>query len=210
MLTDISKNEIIKLYWEESLNIAEIAQKLGISFWAVYRFMNQAHIPRRNRSLAVYNANRAKPCFQQKSCLNNSEKMLKIAGIMLYWAEGTLNHNTVDLANSNPEMIKIFLMFLRTICGVREERLRVYLYAYSYQDINKLKFFWNKHTKIPLSQFTKPYVRMGNENLSLRKLPYGLVHIRYNDKKLLALIKSWIDEYVSWAGTQVAKGDRLS
>jgi len=64
-----------------------------------------------------------------------------------------------------------------------------------------------------INQFTKPYVRKGNLNLSNRKLPYGLVHIRYNDKKLLLAIKSWIENYKNniliWAGTQVAKGDRL-
>ena len=27
------------------------------------------------------------------------------------------------------------------------------------------------------------------------KMPYGLVHIRYSDKKLLLLIKKWIDDY---------------
>jgi Tat protein secretion system quality control protein TatD with DNase activity len=28
------------------------------------------------------------------------------------------------------------------------------------------------------------------------KMPYGLVHIRYSDKKLLALIQKWTKEYL--------------
>ena len=60
-----------------------------------------------------------------------------------------------------------------------------------------LKKYWHSVTNISLSQFTKPYIRKGNSNLSKRKLLYGLVHIRYNDKKLLETIKYWIDEYIS-------------
>ena len=211
LLTEsIKKEEVTKLYWEEGLGISEIAWSLGVSFWTVYRFMNKSGIPRRDRSLAAYGSNSNKPRFQQKTCLEVSDNMLKIAGIMLYWAEGTLHHNTVDFTNSNPEMIKVFLKFLREICGVKEERLRVYLYAYEHQDIESLKLYWHRTTRIPLTQFTKPYIRKNNLNVSQRKLRYGVVHIRYNDKKLLALITSWIKEYVQWVGTQVAKGDRLS
>lgn len=128
---------------------------------------------------------------------------------MLYWAEGTFNGNTVDFTNSNAEMIKIFLKFLRKICGINEERLRVYLYAYEHQNISELQDYWHTVTNIKLSQFTKPFIRKNNLNVTKRKLPYGLVHIRYNDKKLLGSLKSWIDNYICWTGTQVAKGDRL-
>jgi len=51
---------------------------------------------------------------------------------------------------------------------------------------------------------------MNKVDVSKRKLLYGLVHIRYNDKKLLNVIKNWVKEYsFLWAGTQAAKGDRL-
>jgi len=116
---------------------------------------------------------------------------------MLYWAEGTLKGTTVDFVNSDPQMVKVFLRFLREVCGVDNSRLRIYLYAYAYQDLNKLKSYWSSLTGVPLSQFTKPYVRIGNVNTCGRKLLYGLVHVRYNDKKLLENIKIWIHEYIS-------------
>jgi hypothetical protein len=205
------KSQLERLYFDKKCTVEEIAKELGISFWALYNMMKKHNISLRDRSEAGLNFNRLKPQFEVKSGLSISEEKLKIAGIMLYWAEGTLRNTTVDFANSNPEMIKIFLRFLRIICGIKEERLRVYLYAYSHHNLEQLKSYWHNTTGIPLSQFTKPYIREGNLNLSNRKLPFGLVHIRYNDKKLLDTIKFWIDEYVSsnWAGTQVAKGGRL-
>jgi len=171
--------------------------------------MNRYGIVRRNLSFANFAVNRYKPQFQPKESLSVYDNYLKISGLMLYWAEGTFKGNTVDFANSDPDMIKIFLRFLREICGIKEERLRIYLYAYSYQDITKIKRFWHKITGIPLKQFTKPFIRH-NDHFSNRKLTFGLIHVRYNDKKLLFLIKEWLEKYkLQWTGTQVAKGDRL-
>jgi len=198
------------LYWGEGRTIAGISDKLHIPFWSLYYFMEKYGIMRRNRSEAAYIAHRLKPQFQTKTNLTTTEEELKIAGVMLYWAEGTLRGNTVDFANSNPDMVKMFLMFLRQICGINEQRLRVYLYAYPGQNIAGIKKFWSKLTGIPLNQFTKPHIRVSSSSSSHRKLPYGVVHIRYNDKKLLATIAHWINEYIIWAGTQVAKGGRLS
>lgn len=205
----LNSDTIRTLYWDRNYSVEEISKELDVSFWSLYAFMHRNNIPRRNPSETNYLINKDKPKFEAKENLNALEQKLKIAGIMLYWAEGTLRGNTVDLANSNPQMVAIFLRFLREVCGIKEDRLRVYLYAYSYQDIDALKLYWHKITKIPLSQFTKPYIRQGNKNLSGRKLLYGLVHIRYNDKRLLNHIENWINECIDWAGTQAAKGDRL-
>jgi len=204
MSTEISRlnpETVRKMYESQNLTIKEISNKLGISFWQVYSFMNKCQINRRNRVLAGFNANRTKPQFEIKRSLTKTDKNLKTAGIMLYWAEGTFLGNTVDFANSNPEMIKIFLRFLREICGVKEIRLRIYLYAYKYQDINALKNYWSNITNVPLKQFTKPFIRSHNINISRRKLQYGLIHVRYNDKKLLCSLKNWLDNFVIWAGT---------
>ncbi len=206
-------NRVRSLYWDKKNSLAEAARKLDISAWVLYDFMRKNNISRRNFTEANYIVNRRKPQFKIKEVLSLKEQELKIAGIMLYWAEGTLRGNTVDFVNSNAEMVKIFLSFLKQVCGVDEIRLRVYLYGYGSHNIENLKKYWSKITNIPLSQFTKPYVRRGNSNLSNRKLIYGVVHIRYNDKRLLNVIKNWIEDYskssLLWAGTQVAKGDRL-
>ena len=102
---------------------------------------------------------------------------------MLYWAEGTKKGDTVDFANSDPKMIKLFMRFLREICGVAESRIRVYLYAFDNQNIVALKRFWSKITHIPLAQFTKPYIRKTDGKTKNQKMPFGMIHIRYNDKR---------------------------
>ncbi len=192
---NLNPEEVKKLYWDKNYNIDKIADRFNISFWKLYNFMNKHNISRRNRSETGYLVNSLKPRFKIKYNLTIAEEKLKIAGIMLYWAEGTLKGNSVDFVNSNPEMIKIFLKFLRQICGVSEERLRLYIYSYPHLNLEKIKKYWAEISEISLNQFTKPYIRKNNLNVSCRKLPYGLVHIRYNDKRLLKTIDSWINDY---------------
>lgn len=93
-------------------------------------------------------------------------------------------------------MILIFLRFLRDICGIDESKLRVYLYCYADQKIGRLISFWSKITGIPSSQFTKPYVRNDFNPQKSGKMKYGLLHIRYGDKKLLDLIRRWIEDHI--------------
>jgi len=122
---------------------------------------------------------------------------------MLYWAEGAKNlgkqvrGGTIDLANSEPRMIQLFLKFLRKICGVNEKRLRGQLYCYANQDIDSLKKHWNEVTRIPLNQFSKPYARKDFLPEKKDKMKYGLIHIRYSDKKLFLQIKEWTEEYLN-------------
>jgi hypothetical protein len=189
------------MYESQNLTVKEISNRLGVSFWTLYSFMKREQIARKNKALASFNAYKSKPQFEIKRSLTRNDSDIKIAGLMLYWAEGTLKGNTVDLANSNPEIIKIFLRFLREVCGIKEERLRIYLYAYQQHNCQALIRYWSNITGVPLTQFTKPFIRKNNLNVSGRKLPYGLIHVRYNDKKLLCSLKCWLDEFVSWAGT---------
>ena len=152
------------------------------------------------------------PCYRLKEHLTSEEEKLKVAGIMLYWAEGYKNlgkqirGGTVDLANSDPEMIKLFIKFLREICGIDENRLKVHLYCYANQNIDSLKKYWRGITGISLKQFIKPYIRNDFLPEKIGKMKYGLVHIVYSDKKLFLQIKKWISQYL----TETEENKRLS
>lgn len=196
----LSKNLVEKLYQEKKLSTIKIARKLGITEWVVLNFMRRNNIPRRSfREANQILFDNRPTTFSLKKKLTDREKRLKIAGVFLYWGEGAQlqgKNCSVDFANSKPEMIKIFLVFLRRICGINEKKLRVFLYCYSDQDIENIINFWYKTTGIPKNQFTKPYIRKDFLYEKSGKMKYGLVHIRYADKKLLIQIDNWIQEYI--------------
>lgn len=90
-------------------------------------------------------------------------------------------------------MVKIFLATLRRIYNVSEERLRVLIYCYGNQNPDNLISYWSKALRLPHSQFTKPYIRWNYDERKKHKMPHGLVHVRYNDKKLFMQIIRDID-----------------
>jgi transcriptional regulator with XRE-family HTH domain len=46
-----------------------------------------------------------------------------LAGCMLHWAEGSNTRNSVVFTNSDPEMLRAYLRFLRGACEVADERI---------------------------------------------------------------------------------------
>ena len=192
----VYKLDEIKKYYREGMSVREISNKLKTPFNATFYFFRKYKISRRSPkdNNAIQFAK--KPLsFKIKSQLSLEEEKLKIAAIMLYWGEGSKRGHTVDLANSDIAVVEIFLKFLRQICKVDEERLRVYTYCYGNQNLDSILGYWSGITKIPLSQFSKPYIREDYSNKVSRQMKYGMIHIRYNDKKLLSYILEEIEKY---------------
>lgn len=207
-ITDDKLEIVKKMYYQKGFSAREIAKEFSVSIDAVYYFMRRNALMR--RSLSEQNAilfYRKKPSFKLiKRKLSRKEEALKNLGIMLYWCEGSKwpGEQQVDFVNSDPEMIRIFLKFLREICGIKEKKLRVLLYCYSNQNVENLIEFWSNLTTISKLQFTKPYIRKDFNPNKIGKMPYGLIHIRYCDKKLLIIIREWIENLKqNWAGSLV-------
>ncbi len=179
-----------------------VSEKLSIPHSVVRFYLEKNKISRRNSTEASYLMHLyrfgRKP-FKIKRILTSKEEKLKIAGIMLYWAEGFKKNNdsTVAFSNSDPKMIRLFLKFLREICGVQEKRLRALLFIFDDQDEKYLKKWWSRFISIPLSQFNHSFTRKSRSDIGSykRKSKYGTLLLRYADKRLLRQILLWIDEY---------------
>jgi hypothetical protein len=186
-------NEVKNLYYNKGLSCREIGKKLGMTVWQVIDLMKMHKLKRRSPTDTLKLQFSRKPLsFHKNINLTYKEKNLLLAGLMIYWAEGTKTDNrTVDLANSNERMVLIFLTMLRKIYRVQEKRLRVLIYGYANQDPKILVKLWSKKLQIPRIQFIKPYMRQDYNPNKIHKMPHGLVHVRYNDKKLF--MKIWED-----------------
>lgn len=192
---DFDKKTISKLYLVDGLSTHEISKFYNKTVWQIISFMRKNKIPCRKPSETIkLQFERSPLSYNKRSVLSDKETRLLIAGLSLYWAEGSKVGNfTVDFANSNGTMNLIFLKMLRSIYRVDENRLRVYTYCYANQNPLELVSYWSKLLKIPSSQFSKPYVRHDFLESKKDRMPHGLVHIRYSDKRLLKQILSDID-----------------
>lgn len=135
-----------------------------------------------------------------------SKRDLLIVGIALYWAEGykkpkfkngkiRMGH-PVSLTNSDPNLIKLFLRFLREVCLVPEARIRAGVRIFEHQNENYLMDFWQKITQIDSGRFGKVYKTVSVSSQKKRPfniLPYGTVQIKVADTNLYHKIMGWID-----------------
>ena len=123
-------------------------------------------------------------------------KELFFVGVSLYWAEGykTDKASGIDFANSDSHMAQLFMVFLRSRYVLDPRRLYCQIYYYADQDIETITSYWSRKLSLPKASFRYPY-KKDNFKVGGKKLPYGVVHVRYNDKKLLRDVMHLIESY---------------
>ena len=210
-LSDEERIQAARLY-ESGLSAQQVADQLGASLDAVFYALRKVNVARRTKQESNRLRFESKPLsYSIKPNLTAHDERLKLAAVMLYWAEGyKISKCTIDFANSDPVMARLFIDFMRKICGVDESKLRCFIYAFDTQDIEELKRFWMNTLDVSGSQFTKPYIKTAIASKQGHRMIHGLVHVRYCDKKLLKQILDWIEEYqAECVGTQVVNEDAL-
>jgi len=131
--------------------------------------------------------------FDDNFSFENVNKETVIKGLFIWWCEGssyipTQTHR-VEVVNSDPRIIIIFINFLRKI-KINENKLRLRLKC-SKEDEDKLKNFWSNFLNVPKERFLKSTLV---ENYKGKRLEYGIITIRYNSKKLVLEFQRRIDE----------------
>jgi hypothetical protein len=121
-------------------------------------------------------------------------KRLKDIGTVLYWAEGGKRKRSIDMTNSDPEIMRIAMLWFREICHVPEERFRVAIYYHYNQNEDKIKRYWSEVTGIPLSQFHKSIFKKEGTGHRKRVLHHGTCKVRVGDADLLHRVLAWIEQ----------------
>ena len=120
-----------------------------------------------------------------------SKREIMILGAALYWAEGYKNHNHkrrsypyLLFANSDPNMVKIFIRFLEEILGIPRIQLAAAAMIYPNLDPEQAVNYWQKITGIPKDRvhYYKALSRASQGKRPKNLLPYGTLQIRVNDR----------------------------
>jgi len=116
---------------------------------------------------------------------------LFIAGLSIYWGEGDkITKHNIRIANTDPLMIRLFIKFLREVCGVPEEKIRAYILLYPDLDKNKCKKFWIEKTGLLDKNFNKSIVIQGKHKT--KRLPYGVCNVGTGSTYLKQKIFAWL------------------
>jgi transposase-like protein len=133
---------------------------------------------------------------------NLSRRDLLVVGAALYWgegtkSEGTSSYNSLAFSNSDPEMIKIFLRFLREILKIPEGKIYASIHMYESMSEIDTRTFWKTCTGLDEDKLTVSY-QVSRAGKSIRKpLPYGTLNIKVHNRLVFNTVKGMIEGIAS-------------
>jgi len=115
-----------------------------------------------------------------------------IAGLFLYWGEGTKAAPCLtSLSNTDPDALKFFVHWLNAF-GIKNDQLSVVLHLYKDMDHVKEIRFWSEYLNIPEHRFRKPYIK----NTRICDITYrsgfghGTCNVLYPGKDMYLYVRS--------------------
>lgn len=192
----LNKEALVKLYIREHQSAAEIAKQLGCSTNKVHYWLDRLGVKKRSQSDATYvKRNPRGDPFAFKKPLKASDHFLLGLGLGLYWGEGTKRSPTsVRLGNTDPRLIKKFIMFLQKVYGVDRSKFRFGLQIFSDMRPQQALAFWSKEIGFPKSVFQKVVVTPARGIGTYRnKTKHGVLTIYVSNKKLRDALVSQIE-----------------
>lgn len=128
---------------------------------------------------------------------------LHLAGCMLHWAEGSKDRNRLKLVNSDREMVRFYLRFLRECLAVADEDVTLSLNVYLTNGltIRQIEDHWLWALELPRSCLRKHQLNHTPTSSSGRKrnkLPYGVCTLTVHSTRLVQHIYGAIQEYAGF------------
>jgi len=126
-----------------------------------------------------------------------SKYELKLIGTALHWAEGNKRQPyRIQISNSDSNLIKIYLRFLREIVQIPEEKLKVSIRVHPNINSQLAVNFWSRVTNIPRDRFVDITTQISKASQGKRpknSLPYGTLDLGIHGRQNFYKIKGWID-----------------
>ncbi|HEY4504970.1 MAG TPA: hypothetical protein VJI73_04335 [Candidatus Paceibacterota bacterium] len=192
--------ELKKLYLQDGLSAAQIAEKFSLSQNAINYWLAKHEIQKRSISEALYlklNPNGDPFCYQSPS--TTEEWMLFGLGIGLFWGEGNKrSKSSVRLGNIDPGLIRNFLKFLDKIFSIDKKKLRFGLQIFSDTSPKVARRYWEKELHLSSSQFQKVIVTPARSPGTYKhKSEYGVLTVNFSNTKLKKIMDGLIENLSS-------------
>lgn len=131
-----------------------------------------------------------------------NSRELTILGASLYACEGTKArrdfrrpngyHYSIELTNSNLDIVRIFSLFLKNIIRADWKRVKGQLFLYPDLNENELKTIWSKASGVPATQFQKS-IYLKKKISKFKPNPLGTFKLRYPCKEDFLKLQNMID-----------------
>jgi hypothetical protein len=124
---------------------------------------------------------------------------LHLAGCMLYWAEGSKDRNAAKLTNSDPDLLALFVRFLRECYRVSPQRilLTVNCHLNNGLSLEEIETWWLERLGLPQVSLRAATVNTASQASRWRRnvLVYGTARVSVNSTAIVQSIYGAIQEY---------------
>jgi hypothetical protein len=121
---------------------------------------------------------------------------LHLAGCMLYWAEGAKDVNSMYFTNSDPNMLRLFIRFLRQemIADETVFTLRIHCHTKDPDEVRRIEQYWLDLLGLPETALRRTIFKQGSDK-SKNVLRNGVCSICIHRVELVQHIFGAIQEY---------------
>ena len=201
------------------MSVKEIARLVGVAPSSVSLWVRDIPLsaeqleslrlrnPAYNRQLRGANRNAERGRERRRAYQDEGRAMarrgdvLHVAGAMLYWAEGDKgSRNCARLSNSDAEVLRFFVRFLRECFQVPDQQLRVtcHLFADHLERQREIEDFWLQTVDLPRACLCRSFVNVYSKYSQKKrknKLPNGTTRVTVHSTRVVQSIYGAIQEY---------------
>lgn len=130
-----------------------------------------------------------------------SDRELLIAGLSLYWGEGSKTiKGSLSVSNSDPRLVKFALYWFIHALKVPKEKVKARLHLYKDMKEKTEILFWSHELKLPQKHFGRSYIKSSNRiDLTYKSFGHGTCNLYISDvriiERVLMTIKAISDYY---------------
>lgn len=170
--------------------LSDWLHKMPLTAFQIARI--KAKIPKRierfrntmlNRRLA-----REKVAYEEakKFWLPLSKRELLLAGIFLYWGEGTkVSPSYFCISNCDPRVVKFALYWMTTCLGIEKDAVRILLHLYSDMNVKSEISYWSHILNLSAINFRRSYIKSSKlTGLTYKGFGHGTCNIYVSNKKI--------------------------
>jgi transposase-like protein len=209
------RNEARRLRAVDGASVKEIARRVDVAQSTVSRWVRDIELTEDQREalrIAAYNGHvkgrtmnsrlrrEVRVMAQEEGRILAAQRDPEfVAGCMLYWAEGSRQRNSLRFTNSDPEMVRFFVRFLRRFWNLDDTDLRITcnLFADHVETQREIEDFWLDVASLPRSCLCKSTVNVYSKYSKKKrqnKLPYGTCRIVVSRTRIVQSIFGAIQE----------------
>jgi hypothetical protein len=135
-----------------------------------------------------------------------SSEPLWVAGLVMYWAEGSKGRNRLSVANTDPRALRLFLAWVRRYILPSAE-FTLHLHLHEGNDELAAREYWRSALGMPHARFIKSFVKPEGTGHRKNHLKHGLCTVRMQRAAdAWQITMTWIDVLATRLGLDNGPG----